>query len=161
MKQLDPKFVKKTFILTMISFFICITLLTGVVIATGVDPTSVVIFSIFTLIILSVCSWLVIKLIYRFYWYELQEEGFYKESGILWKNYVSIPYARVQNVNICRGPLDRLFNLSRLYIFTAGTSSLNYMLAEGKLPGLSVKTAEELKKELIKRSNQIKSSSGV
>lgn len=89
------------------------------------------------------------KLTYHFYRYELTEEGFRKELGVIFKKYVTIPYDRIQNVNICRGILDRILGLSGLNIQTAGTG-----VAEGKLPGLSREVAEELRNELIRRARQ-------
>jgi uncharacterized membrane protein YdbT with pleckstrin-like domain len=42
------------------------------------------------------------ELTYRFYRYELLDTGFRKESGVIYKKYVTIPYDRIQNVNIDR-----------------------------------------------------------
>ena len=58
------------------------------------------------------------KLSYRFYHYELTENGFRKESGVITKKYVTIPYDRIQNVDIYRGILARLLGLSDLQIQT-------------------------------------------
>src|SRR3989344_1294 len=75
------------------------------------------------------------KLSYHFYRYELGELVFKKEHGIIWKKYVSIPYDRIQNVDIYRGILARIFGLSDLQIQTAGASG--GVTTEGRLPGLS------------------------
>ena len=42
---------------------------------------------------------------------------------MIWKRYVTIPYDRIQNVDIYRGVLARLLGLSDLNIQTAGTTS--------------------------------------
>ncbi len=97
-------------------------------------------------------AFIVAKLQYHFYRYELTEEGFRKELGVIFKKYVTIPYDRIQNVNISRGILDRILGLSGLSIQTAGTG-----LAEGKLPGLSREAAEQLRNELIHRARQTRS----
>lgn len=100
------------------------------------------------------------KLSYRFYRYELGENGFRKESGVIAKKYVSIPYDRIQNVDIYRGLLARMLGLSDLHIQTAGASAnvSRYGIAgvepEGRLPGLAAVTAEQLRDELIKRAKQ-------
>lgn len=100
------------------------------------------------------------KLTYRFYRYELADIGFRKESGVIYKRYVTIPYDRIQNVDIYRGVLDRLLGLSDLHIQTAGmsTSISRYggQAAEGRLPGLSRETAEQLRDELIRRVSRSK-----
>jgi len=102
------------------------------------------------------------KLSYYYYCYEMTENGFRKESGVLYKRYVTIPYDRIQNVDIHRNILARLLGLSDLQIQTAGASAVSYRGgitgagAEGRLPGLSKKIAEELRDELIQKARQSK-----
>lgn len=83
------------------------------------------------------------------YGYELAEEGFKKESGILIKRYVAIPYSKVQNVDIYRGIIDRLLGLSTLVIQTAGISG--QVMSEGLLPGLSAQEAIKVREEILKK----------
>ena len=45
------------------------------------------------------------RLSYKAYKYSLTEDGFKKELGVIWKKYVTIPYERIQNVDIHRGGL--------------------------------------------------------
>ncbi len=93
------------------------------------------------------------KLSYKFYHYELTEEGFHKEYGVVVKKYMTIPYERIQNINIYRGILERIMGLSALRIFTAGTGGTE---AEGVVPCLSKKKAEDIKNELAYRSRILK-----
>jgi uncharacterized membrane protein YdbT with pleckstrin-like domain len=95
------------------------------------------------------------KLSYRFYKYELTDDGFRKELGVIYKKYVTIPYDRIQNVDIYRGILARLLGLSDLNIQTAGSSN-QVSRGEGRLPGLSREDAEKLRDELIHRAKQSK-----
>jgi len=102
------------------------------------------------------------KLTYRFYRYELTDAGFRKELGVIYKKYVTIPYDRIQNVDIYRGILARILGLSDLNIQTAGMSATvsrygaTGIGAEGRLLALSRQTAEELRDELIRRARQSK-----
>ena len=98
------------------------------------------------------------RLSYKFYRYELTDDGFKKELGVIYKKYVTIPYERIQNVDIYRGILARILGLSDLNIQTAGASAqvTKYGVfgagAEGRLPGLLHEDAEKLRDELIKRA---------
>lgn len=95
------------------------------------------------------------NLTYHFYRYELREDGFRKEHGVIWKKYVTISYERIQNVDIYRGLLARLLGLSDLNIQTAGMSTTVGSYgggSEGRLPGLSPEVAEQLRDELIHRA---------
>lgn len=99
------------------------------------------------------------KLTYRFYRYELTDAGFRKELGVIWKMYVTIPYDRIQNVDIYRGILARLLGLSDLQIQTAGVSGK--VVSEGRLPGLSREVAEQLRDEIIQRARQLRGNQGL
>lgn len=100
------------------------------------------------------------KLSYHFYRYELTDLGFRKESGVIWKKYVTIPYARIQNVDINRGVLARILGLSDLHIQTAGSSAsisrygASGLSSEGRLPGVSKADAELLRDELVVRATK-------
>lgn len=100
------------------------------------------------------------KLAYRYYKYELTEYGIKKEHGVIWKKYVTIPYDRIQNVDILRGILARLLGLSDLHIQTAGMSGMSQRWgasrSEGRLPGLSIEVADQLRDELIRRAQSSK-----
>ena len=102
------------------------------------------------------------KLTYHFYRYELTEAGFRKELGVIYKKYVTIPYDRIQNMDIYRGILARILGLSDLNIQTAGASAvvarsgIAGIGSEGRLPALSREIAEQLRDELIQRARQSK-----
>ena len=93
------------------------------------------------------------KLTYRFWRYQLTEDAVKIEKGVIWKKYISIPYERVQNVDIYRGILARILGLSDLHIQTAGYSGYRRhgIGTEGRLPGLDPQIAEQLREELIKK----------
>lgn len=91
-------------------------------------------------------------LAYMSYRYELNEFEFRKEHGVIAKRYTSIPYMRIQNVDIRRSLFERILGISHLVIQTAGANSG----AEGVLPGLSWETAEELREALSERVRRAK-----
>jgi putative membrane protein len=129
--------------------------------AEGVEvlPVVVVVFGIgfiifagLTAIAYGIAAWW-----YRNYTYELTDQAFRKEYGILTKRRTSIPYERIQNVDIVAPLLYRIFGLAQLNVQTAGGTSFAYGISEGRLPGLAKAEAERLQAELIKRAQ---SSSG-
>lgn len=170
MKQLDPRSVWLFFVSFIIRWFIILVFL-GVYPALflfglqdKIGDISFVFISWLWIIIPAVLvfsfGWA--KLTYRFYRYELTDAGFRKELGVIYKRYVTIPYDRIQNVDIYRGILARILDLSDLNIQTAGASAVvnRYgaagISAEGRLPGLSKEVAEQVRDELIQRARQSK-----
>ena len=94
------------------------------------------------------------KLTYRFWAYEITEDTYKMEQGVIWKRYVSIPYERIQNIDIHRGVIARLLGLSELRIQTAGFGGAQGRWGastEGKLPGIEREKAEQLREQLISR----------
>ncbi|MDO8579479.1 MAG: PH domain-containing protein [bacterium] len=173
MKQLDPKAVWLLFFGTVLRWFIIVIFLSiwGGTFFIGDSK----IFGSEGEFSYGSLNWLVIiipaflilcfiwaKLTYHFYRYELINSGFRKEQGVIYKKYVTIPYDRIQNVDIYRGILARILGLSDLNIQTAGASAVvgrNGAIgigAEGRLVGVSREVAEQLRDELIERAHKSK-----
>lgn len=96
------------------------------------------------------------RLAYDNWKYKFTSTELKTEKGIIWKRYISIPYQRVQNVEIRRGILARIFNFSSLDIHTAGYSGVyrrgfGGTMAEGHIPAVSVEDAEKIRESLIKK----------
>jgi uncharacterized membrane protein YdbT with pleckstrin-like domain len=169
MKQLHPRAVWLFFISSLLRFFL-VFLFLGFYLIIGIlselgESTGIMsyvgwIFVAAFIVIVLLYIWA--KLSYHFYRYELREDGFRKELGVITKKYVTIPYDRIQNVDIYRGILTRILGLSDLNIQTAGASAqvsrsgVFGASAEGRLPALSMEDAEQLRDELIRRAKQSK-----
>ncbi len=150
MKQLDSKAVWYFFFgFAMVSLIIIIVFLFG----NGFTDFEERLFFWFSITFFIILSFVWAKLTVHFYRYELTEAGFRKESGVIYKKYVTVPYDRIQNVDINRGIIERLLGLSSLTIQTAGVGAA---VGEGLLPGLSREVAEQLRDELIARARQPK-----
>jgi len=125
----------------------------GVMSSNAILPTilsPLVLFLIFDILF----SYIWAQLSWKYYKYEVAANGFKKESGVIGKRYVTIPYDRIQNVDIYRSLLARMLGLSDLHIQTAGMSYVGKggVTSEGRLPGVSFEVAEKLRDELINRA---------
>ncbi|MEA3344372.1 MAG: PH domain-containing protein [Patescibacteria group bacterium] len=107
-------------------------------------------------------SYIWAKLSYNNYKFEIGEEIFKKEQGVIWKKYISIPYDRIQNIDIHRGVLTRILGLSDLMIQTAGYAGghqgrgFGGKEPEGRLPAVSQRRAEEIREALIKKAKGLR-----
>ncbi|TAK58633.1 PH domain-containing protein [Patescibacteria group bacterium] len=166
MKQLDKKAVWLFFLSSVFGSFVLSMMFTGWVVLIAIEGIfdgnwiiTLVTWLVLIFLVLIALSFIWAKLSYHYYRYELTDLGFRKESGVIWKKYVTIPYARIQNVDINRGILARLLGLSDLHIQTAGASAsisrygMAGISAEGRLPGVSKADAEVLRDELVKRAS--------
>ena len=55
--------------------------------------------------------------------YALREKDIIYKKGLIWRSTTIIPFNRIQHAEVHQGPLERLFNLSKLKIYTAGGSA--------------------------------------
>lgn len=94
------------------------------------------------------------RLTYRSWRYQLAKDVLRIEKGVIWKKFISIPYARIQNVDVYRGLVARILGLSDLHVQTAGYSGYGRhgLATEGRLPGLALQTAEELREHLVQKT---------
>ena len=75
---------------------------------------------------------------------ELDEEIVIRK-GRIFRSLVSVPYGRLQYVDIQSGPLMRAFGIAACQVHTASPES------GGSLPGLPVEEAEALRARLARR----------
>lgn len=156
MEKLHPRAVWLFFITSVsgwIFLFLFISIFYFLIGLSGGFPLSFFTFFLknwfFFLSFIVVFAYVVARLQYHFYRYELTNAVFKKESGIIWKRYVSIPYNRIQNVDIHRNLWARVLGLSDIQIHTAGVGGV--ASGEGSLPALSREKAEKLRETLIKK----------
>lgn len=55
--------------------------------------------------------------------YAVREKDVSYKSGILFKKTTTVPFNRIQHIEIDQGPISRFFKLATLSVFTAGDSS--------------------------------------
>lgn len=64
--------------------------------------------------------------------------------GILFVEERAVPVRRMQHVDLVRGPLERLFGLATLVVFTAGNEGSAF-----RVPGLAAARARELRDQIV------------
>ena len=89
-------------------------------------------------------AWLVARQVSAISWVELDEEIVIRK-GRMFRSLVSVPYGRLQYVDIQSGPLARANGIASCEIHTASPES------GGSLPGLPVAEAEALRSRLAAR----------
>ncbi len=133
------------FIITLLSVFSGATSgLTSVVILVAILIYIVVIIAI---------SEIYARMAYNRWFYEFTPTNLQIEHGIIWKKYSNIPYERVQNIDIQRGIIARMFGFSTVNIQTAGYSYTRNgaPVSEGYIPAVSIDEAEQIREFLMKR----------
>lgn len=87
---------------------------------------------------------------YRGWGYQLREHDLLVRRGVVTREYVAVPLARVQQVDASSGPLERILGLTTLVVHTAGTRA-----ARTQIPGLPSEHAELLRDELSRKGHEL------
>ena len=80
--------------------------------------------------------------------YRLKDRELEVSSGLLFQKLVSVPFARLQLVEVTVGPIERLFGIAGVQLHTASASS------NAKIPGLTPTRALALRDALNKYGEQ-------
>lgn len=83
-------------------------------------------------------------LAYRCLAYAIRQQDIAVSSGVVYRRLVVQPLSRLQHVEVSRGPLERLFGLATLRLFSAGGAA--HSLA---VPGLPLARAERLREFIL------------
>ena len=83
-------------------------------------------------------------LAYRRWRFSVDDELMLTRFGIFFHAEKAIPISRLQHIDLTRGPLERMFGLATLVVFTAGTEAASF-----RLPGLAIARAEELRDQIL------------
>jgi putative membrane protein len=133
-------------------------------IAAAAESFTLFVLLFFTFLILGIfINEILIGLAYSNWKYEFTADVFKVEHGIIFKTYKSIPYERIQNVDIHRGIIARILGYSTVLLQTAGYSGWGggrhgsrYAMAEGYLPAVSVQKAEQIRDIVTKKISKKK-----
>ena len=98
-------------------------------------------------LVLAALSYTFLFLEFKRMMYALREHDIIYSSGYVWREKTVVPFSRIQHVEVTEGPIDRLFDLSKLKIYTAGGSS-----SDLSIPGLLPNQAESIKHFILNRN---------
>lgn len=105
-------------------------------------------------------SWVWAGLTFDRYRFAVKDEEVLVTKGVLFITRTTIPFARIQNINVVQGPIMRYFGLQSVSLETAGASYAN-VRGEGHLAGLSEGYAEEVADALMELVKRYKAAEGL
>lgn len=80
---------------------------------------------------------------FRNWSFELREDHLFLDHGVLKRTRSMVPYVRVQHIDTQRTPFYRVFGLSKVVVYTAGSKG-----ADVTIPGLSKSYASSIQEKL-------------
>lgn len=128
------------------AIFFFLLILTGLILAM-LNPDQRVLFFSLTLglALLGLISLFFVIKSFPYYGYALRQRDIVYKKGWLSKRWTTVPFNRVQHVDIKQGVLERAASLCTLNVYSAGGQS-----SDLTIPGLTQETAGRLKSFIIK-----------
>jgi hypothetical protein len=81
--------------------------------------------------------------------YAVREKDISYKSGVFFKKMTTVPFTRIQHIEVDEGPVSRLFKLASLSVFTAGDSSDDL-----EINGIKKETALEIKEFISQKIDE-------
>ncbi len=102
-------------------------------------------------VVVYVLALLYMRKAFRYKGFVVRQKDIIYKKGWLWNNTLTVPFNRIQHCEVSQGPIEKMFNLSKLNIYTAGGQN-----SDMKLPGLSSEEASKIKTYLLNQINESK-----
>ena len=149
-KKIDRKYFKVILVVYFLFFillFIGLVLLHQFLFLEELKAYTVLLYTFF--IIIFGFIFLYLKLGFPMKKYALRERDISYKSGLLIKKITTVPFSRIQHVEIDEKPISRLFGLASLSVYTAGDSSDDLVVK-----GLKKEVAIQLKEFIITKIDE-------
>lgn len=98
------------------------------------------------IVILAIVSFVLSYFGFRKKGYAIRDKDILYKRGLVWRSVTTIPFSRVQHCEVKEGPIERIFGLSSLHIYTAGGSS-----SDIDIPGLLPSRAQDVKSFVLQK----------
>ncbi|MGM0398764.1 MAG: PH domain-containing protein [Halobacteriota archaeon] len=140
MERLDPRVRFVWAIGALISALVVGVVATGILVFLTDLPVWIGVTVAFVVLVLGLGH---VFLRYRIWRFEVQDDALYLERGVLTRVRTVVPYVRIQHVDTQRGPVDRVFGIGSVVVYTAGSRG-----ADVAIPGLDPERATALQHRL-------------
>ena len=110
-------------------------------------PSWVIKLIVGVLTLLAITVYAIVVLGFKKKLYAVRERDIVYQSGLFWRKFTVLPYKRVQHAEVQQGPIDRMFELGKLNIYTAGGAS-----SDMSISGLEINQAQSLKHFILNQT---------
>lgn len=89
-----------------------------------------------------------VTLAYRCWRYRFGDDGLDLTSGVWWRRTTSVPYHRLQQVDVGQSPIERWLGMSTVRLRTAAATT------DATIPGIHQSEVDELRRRLLERAGR-------
>jgi membrane protein YdbS with pleckstrin-like domain len=147
---LDKKYLKILYIRITIFFLIFAGSFTALILFPGNKlPAEIIIIIGCTIVVITAYSTVITILGFSKKGYLVREKDISYQKGLITYKLTSVPFNRIQHVEVNQGVLAKIFKLSSVKIYTAGGNA-----SDLSIPGLPVAIAQNLKAFLSEKISE-------
>lgn len=99
-----------------------------------------------TPVLLFAVLFMLIRFSFKVKGYAVRSKDIAYKSGLIFRVQTLVPYNRIQHCELVQGPVEKMFDLCHIQIYTAGGDD-----SELRIPGLQHQTGEALRDQLLKQ----------
>jgi len=121
--------------------------LTGSIVAYFAADAWFVIFIPIAILLIAIISVSLINISFKRKGLAVRQKDIIYKSGLIFRKITTVPFNRIQHVEINQGPIEKRFDLSKLEIYTAGGAA-----SDLKIPGLKYENAQKLRAFIIQKT---------
>ncbi len=145
-QPLDPR-VRTVWLLGEALPFAVLGLVGGLVVAFAGIPALGVALAAMLLSVAAVAS-LMVSARYRRWQWAARPESLELRHGVIRRVESSVPFGRLQQIDIVQGPIERMLGIATFVIRTAAATS------DGRIPGIPLTSAETIRATLLRRAGR-------
>jgi hypothetical protein len=148
--KLDKKYLRIILIRILIFFLLLAGSFTAFVLLSEEKIPTTIIVSVYSLILFVILYLLVVSLLgFPKKGYLVREQDISFQKGLIFFKLTTVPFNRIQHVEVNQGILAKIFHLSSVKIYTAGGTA-----SDLSIPGLPFADAHKLKAFLSKKISE-------
>lgn len=91
---------------------------------------------------------LVLHVSFPYLKYALREHDLHYQKGWFFRQFISVPFKRIQHVEVTRNPFERIYDLASIKVYTAGSAS-----GDLRIPGLKYGEAEQIRQFILNNNS--------
>ncbi|KYG78971.1 PH domain-containing protein [Roseivirga echinicomitans] len=149
-KLIDPNYLKVSLISSVLFFVILIGGAIAIIEFSDIEEKiNSYLISMSVIIILAAVNITLTILGFKKKQYALRQRDIIYTKGLIWSVRTTVPFNRIQHAELKQGPIERLYKINSLKLYTAGGQSSDLVI-----PGLPDKDALSMKDFVLKKTEE-------
>jgi membrane protein YdbS with pleckstrin-like domain len=147
-KAIDRGYLKVSILSSILLFLIFVAGVIAIIVFSEIEDKAIYyLISLSSIVILFSLNFIITILGFKKKKYALRQRDIIYTKGLIWTVRTTVPFNRIQHAELKQGPIERIYKLNSLKIYTAGGQSSDLVI-----PGLPEEVALNIKDFVLKKT---------